>query len=595
MATASDRKEQPRITALRFSTNHGQNVLLKHHGKSAEWKLSCHCGTCCTSRSLPKGEKLDFKISGSGHVLLGLMSHKPETASTPYMDITKVEPTANYTHFRFKKETTRVTLSRTKSREVKFSREMKDKTEENTFPIQGQDLFVFFEIQFGDIVIEITSDSSKKTICFDAECGSNMILEQQGKRASLKQCNLSALCCTDRPLAPGEVIDLHISAKDGASWTYVKLFVSNQNGSQLQLQNVEVSPDSFLYPSEGIKVDKKGTVQIRVSEAGEIVYSVQTREARKIIGGDSLDLYQPLYLCVELFRVKAEIESTLPEEDATYLTASFLTEDDTYLLPVSEPRPSSSTGVTGYPEVPSLSQPDLPDREYTTIPDETLVDIFPDPSQTFLKDPNADLNSRSAMDKIKTKKQQGEKPESSSDEPMTIPFPRQYREELGGGATEASGPTQGQYSPQRQPTGGSSGPESFEPPSTSIPQDAMPFQVFERLTSQLESVLMGTQRPSGVQDEPNRDHRPVSSFGEKIRTNYVQLLDRLEPDPIADHLFQSGNISDAEQYSFHEKDKKAKSRFILHILTTRPRTKDTFIIALQQSAQGDIVDLLGLQ
>ncbi|XP_046562808.1 uncharacterized protein LOC124271691 [Haliotis rubra] len=162
---------------------------------------------------LAERRKLDFKISGSGHLLLGLVSHKPDTASTQNMDITKVEQNANWTHFRFKKETTRVTLSRTKSREVTFSRELKDKTEENTFHIQGQDLFVFFEIQFGDIVIEMTSDNNKKTICFDKECGSNMILEHHGKRASLKQCNLSALCCTDRALAPGEVIDLHISPK----------------------------------------------------------------------------------------------------------------------------------------------------------------------------------------------------------------------------------------------------------------------------------------------------------------------------------------------------------------------------------------------
>ncbi|XP_071085176.1 uncharacterized protein [Haliotis cracherodii] len=597
MATPPDGKEPPRITALRFSTTHGQNVELEQHGKSAQWNISCHCGTCCTSRSLEKGDKLTFKLSGSGHVLLGLLSFKPDAANFQNMEITKVEKNAHWTQFRFKKETTGITLSRSKTREVTFSREVKGKTETHTCGVAGQDLFVFFAIQFGDIVIEMTSDSKKKTICFDKACGSNMILEEQGKRASLKQSNLSACCCTDRALAPGEVIDLHISPKDNASWTYVKLFVSNLNGTQLQLQKFEVSPDSSLYPPEGIKVDKKGTIQIRLSEAGEIVYSVQTRETRQAISGPGLDLNRPLYLFVELFRVKVVIESTLPEEEATYLTALNLTEDNPYLQPIPDPShtPPCKTGARGFPEVSSLIKTFLPEREYIEISEDTvdarqtLPDIFPDPSLTLPKRHDIVGNSRVDPTPNANNQQHVQKQGDSLDKRPPIPVPRKDQGQFGGGDTEASGPTAGHCCPQGQPTGGSSGPESCEPPPTPIPQDAMSFQLIDSLTSHL---ALG---PIVSQNDPIGGPVPVSSFAEKIRTNYVQLLDRLEPDPIADHLFQGGNISDAEQCSFHEMNKKAKSRFVLQILKTRPRSKDNFITALRQSAQRDIVDLLGLE
>ncbi|XP_071085636.1 uncharacterized protein [Haliotis cracherodii] len=292
---------QRNTDVFQFTDKHGQNVRLANGKTSALWFQRCFDGKCFVTEPLSRGGRLTLELSGSGALLLGLLNRRPRKSEVRDVE-NKLSPNCVYLqqYDMHKQKKFTVSLSRETSREVK----LKNDVETRTLEIKNGHIFLAFELLFGDFVMELLSDDGRN-YKFDAVCGPNI---QYPSRSCTSVCLQNAygdtMCSASRAVGKRETIHLIFNPVDEAKWCHMITYLSNRSPAMMDVNNMKMGLRSRM------KFKLRGTVQLCFQDGGVPSYAFNGRKKRADVS--DLDLSAPLFLYMQLFRVRVDLHTARP-------------------------------------------------------------------------------------------------------------------------------------------------------------------------------------------------------------------------------------------------------------------------------------------
>ncbi|XP_041356157.1 uncharacterized protein LOC121373547 [Gigantopelta aegis] len=559
-------------TPLRFSSVHGQNVLLGDKMSTSTWEMSAHWGTCVTNRQLLKGEIIELELTGSGHMFIGLLRSKPNENDI----LGKKSPVRivgdNWVHFRLKKNNFVVRLEKTSTKEVTFYSGGDNKSEVFKIP----DCWLCCDLLFGDIEVKLLrkDKSDKKSsskrgspFCFDSVCGPNVSLCSNSTIAKLKHINPSSICCTDRPVVQGDVIEIKVEPIRDAKWTYIKIYMSNFSSRDLKIdqadfERLELDKTRELLPLTTLK-NTQATIIVQVREDRKITYTVCGDE--KLCDVTGLDLSKSIYVYFELFRVKLTLTSVLRTPDMVdYPKIKEIKEDvdDGYLTPVAvntkKPTNRTSSGKQEYSEYCIL----IPNNDEQQPTGRRVNSGSGGAEGASGPEPEVELTVRDISNQIAVLRRTTRHGRTDRQDDCNY-----YRGML----------------------------RDMKTKLISIESSSSNNQVILDKISDLERQLSEFVT---LQTQPAPKSKALSTSSELescIQNNYTRFLDEMEPDIVLDYLFEFGVITSDQMYklqAMEKADRRKKNREILQLMRTKAHKIDLLKKALVNSGQQDLANLL---
>ena len=147
-----------KLTPLRFSTVHGQSVLMNETKSTSSWQISDHWGICTTNRALLKGEVIEMELTGSGHMYIGLLASKPSGSNVLEGRSPSRIAGDNWVHFRLKNNNFVIKLEKTSGKEVTFYSGGDNPVE----VLKIADCWLCCDLLFGDIEVKLLTKGKKK-------------------------------------------------------------------------------------------------------------------------------------------------------------------------------------------------------------------------------------------------------------------------------------------------------------------------------------------------------------------------------------------------------------------------------------------------
>ncbi|XP_046562793.1 uncharacterized protein LOC124271660 isoform X2 [Haliotis rubra] len=281
---------------FQFCDKHGQNVRLANGKKTVLWAQSCFDGKCFISERLSKGGHFTLKLSGSGSILLGLADRRPKSDEIHDVE-NKLSSNCVYLqpYDMHKQRSFTVSLSRERSREIKVKGD-----NDRVLTINSGNIYVVLELLFGDLVVDLLADDGKK-YKFDETCGPNIDLSRDFTTVCLKNAYSEAVCAAGRPLDKRETIHLIFNPVDEASWCHMTTYLSNKSPTMVDAHNMERGMRSR------VKFKMRGSVQLCLQDDNVPCYTLNGQ--KKLADVRDLDITAPVYLYIQLFRVRVDLRS----------------------------------------------------------------------------------------------------------------------------------------------------------------------------------------------------------------------------------------------------------------------------------------------
>ncbi|XP_046329982.2 uncharacterized protein LOC124113592 [Haliotis rufescens] len=536
---------QRNTDVFQFTDKPGQNVRLANGKTSALWFQRCFDGKCFVTEPLSRGGRLTLELSGSGALLLGLLNRRPTKSEVRDVE-NKLSPNCVYLqeYDMHKQKKFTVSLSRETSREVK----LKNDVETRTLEIKNGHIFLAFELLFGDFVMELLSDDGRN-YKFDAVCGPNI---RYPSRSCTSVCLQNAygdtLCSASRAVEKRETIHLIFNPVDEAKWCHMITYLSNRSPAMMDANNMKMGLRSRM------KFKLRGSVQLCFQDGGVPSYAFNGRKKRADVS--DLDLSAPLFLYMQLFRVRVDLHTARPISFGPTRCVIDGADNRSGDGPLPRELPRSvidgADNRSGDGPLPrELPRSDI-DGADNRSGDGPLPRELP----------------RSVIDGADNRSGDG-------------PLPRELPRSVIDGADNRSGDGPLPRELPRSVIDGADNRSGDGPLPRELPR----------------SVIDGAHARPAAGAGSSECLMTKKSFSNLIQSNYVYLQEILDPGPLADHLLAGHKMSPTQAEEILElPTRRKKCEKVLHILMKVPDTEETFVRAMgyPQHPQKHILFKLGL-
>ncbi|XP_050409585.1 uncharacterized protein LOC126824395 isoform X2 [Patella vulgata] len=414
---------------------------------------------------------------------------------------------------------------------------------------------------------------------WNVSCGLNVEQLQGGATTKLRYSNPLALCGCRVPMTTDKTIMLRVEQIPNCNWSYLSVGVSNKTPQQLHLDSIQdyYTGEVFKHicPLVKFKRDTSGIFSIMWNGGDSITCINDGRKTNIEVVSPTTTTHRPIYLILELFRIKVSIATMHKGEDGGYIEIidspppslqDSVENRSTYLTAVADHNP---TGLGNHSAYLTAVADHVRSTSTATDTNQSRLSSSESGSETYLRvNPMGSQTSIDSMDLFGD----GHYTYDNTDKP--------------GEVTELKtdeNPNQGRVDPF------STDEESLETPTVNKPDTQE-----ESVTSPTECELfeIPTLNNSNTQDGS------VASLTEEqwldaLRTNHSFLVENMDAMRLADKLFEQCiiHVNDHEAVE-RERSKNEKSRCLIRVLRRQSGNVKQILASLADTSQSHIVDML---
>ncbi|KAL8593958.1 hypothetical protein ACOMHN_021810 [Nucella lapillus] len=363
----------PPVPLLFSSIIVGSHISVLERGEGAEWCPQREVGVCGLDRPLGRGEVVRVEVGGTGyfHLLLQtrpLSGDKKRSKSEQSDVLEEVRFKLKRSEFHIEVRRASRSLVHLVARPASANGYTSARQQDVKIP-HDLDLWVTFNVMFGDLRITLKQSHGgkiEKPLGFDSRRGLNIKQKSKLEVRSLRS-NPCAIAVTERPVTPGETVELRVLPQDVTSQTEVTLFLTQKEPHVLELQN----PSVYFNEKDEVYSVKKflGTLLLRVDVEKDCLEIEERPENDKDSSSNNshgsgtirslrlsragLHVRLPMYVCVALLRTSVTIVSRGTEAPPLCAQTGYarfasdqveskeneylaLKGDDNYLTPISD-------------------------------------------------------------------------------------------------------------------------------------------------------------------------------------------------------------------------------------------------------------------